>query len=107
MHLNYAEWRGELLLICNGIFSKLIKVLKLRSTKAEKTISVLEIFFSVYGFSTSIMTDNGSPFQSKMFRAFCEDRGITLIHSPQDILRAKGLLKRLFRKLRQHYLASA
>lgn len=53
-----------------------------RGSTANKTILKLKEIFAVYGLPVELVSDNGPPFNSSEFNAFCQANGIKLIKSP-------------------------
>lgn len=45
-------------------------------TTADDVIPVLKTIFSVHGFPSESVTDNGSPFDSVKFKTYCSNSSI-------------------------------
>ena len=46
------------------------------STSAKQTIEKLQLIFAIHGLPITLVSDNGSPFQSEEFKSFVEANGI-------------------------------
>lgn len=94
---------GDYLFVMVDYFSRYKEVKIMRNITAANTIRIMEEIFSRLGYPVSITADNGRQFTSEEFKAFCEERGITIFHSvpywPQqngEVERQnKDILKRL------------
>lgn len=53
-----------------------------RGSTANETILKLKEIFAVYGLPVELVSDNGPPFNSSEFNAFCQANGIKPIKSP-------------------------
>lgn len=57
-------------------------IYKMNSTNAEKTISVLDKTFSLFGFPKQLVYDNGPPFTSREIDTYMKSNGINHILTP-------------------------
>ncbi|XP_055701692.1 uncharacterized protein K02A2.6-like [Phlebotomus papatasi] len=94
IHLDFFHFSGKEFLILVDSFSKYIDVFYMSSTSAKAVSDKLENFFKIFGFPTTIVTDNGPPFGSNGFKKFCEERDIALLHSPAYHPQSNGLAER-------------
>jgi hypothetical protein len=101
VHLDFAEVDGIKFLVLKDSHSKWISVWKMGVTAADKVIDHLRAEFAVFGLPDTLVTDNGPPFQSAEFSAFCVRNGISLMHSPPYHPASNGLAEQavgLFKK---------
>ncbi|KAK6022923.1 integrase core domain protein [Ostertagia ostertagi] len=70
---------GEKWLIIVDAKSKWPEVIRMGLTTAEKTIEKLRMIFATHGLPEQVVSDNGPPFSSTMFKEFCKGRNIELI----------------------------
>lgn len=68
---------GEYGLVIEDDCTRYVSVKIARSTSAETTVIRLEETFTVLGIPRVFRSDNGPPFNSKAFRDFCMNFGIT------------------------------
>lgn len=66
----------------------------MKSTTASALIEKLEKNFMLFGYPTKIVTDNGPPFSSAMFKKYCDVNSIFLQHSPPYHPQSNGLAER-------------
>uniref|UniRef100_A0A1I8BLI1 RNA-directed DNA polymerase n=1 Tax=Meloidogyne hapla TaxID=6305 RepID=A0A1I8BLI1_MELHA len=64
------------------------------TTSAKDSIKNLEWAFSHYGFPKTIVSDNGSPFQSYEFKNYCKSKGINQVYSPPYHPQSNGQVER-------------
>jgi hypothetical protein len=69
------------ILTATDYFTKWIEAVPTRSTSHKVIISFLEDIIAMFGYPSKIFTDNTSPFRSEPLIKFCEQFGISLIHS--------------------------
>ena len=69
------------ILTATDYFTKWIEVVPTRSTSQKEIISLLEDIIARFGCPSKIVTDNASPFRSEPLIRFCDQFGISLIHS--------------------------
>ena len=67
-------------------YSKLLEVVKMKSTTSAMAIRVLRQMFSRHGLPEIIVSDNGPQFTSQDFKEFCDQNGIVhrtcAVHKP-------------------------
>ena len=77
LHLDYAgPFLGKMFLIVVDVHSKSIEAFPMSTSTSEVTIEKLRIGFSTHGLPEMVVTDNGSNFVSKEFKAFLKQNGI-------------------------------
>lgn len=83
VHIDFFDFQGKKFFLLVDVFSKLVHIewMNINST-AEKVISVLQNFFTVFGIPTQVVSDNGPPFGSKKLEDFFNDLGIKFTNSP-------------------------
>ena len=97
IHLDYApRFHGFALLVLVDSQSKWVEVglTKPNQTSSERTIAMLNTWFSRYGYPESIHCDNGTNFASGVFRDFCARIGAKLTFSPPYNPSTNGLAER-------------
>ena len=62
---------------------------------SEETISKLQKIFSRFGLLETLVSDNGTAFNSVKFSTFCQQNGINHIHTPPFHPQSKGQVERL------------
>ena len=70
------QFGGHLLLVGVDAFSKWPEVHIVSSTSAQQTIDKLRYIFACHGLPTTLVLDNGPPFQSAEFSHFVAANGI-------------------------------
>uniref|UniRef100_A0A1I8BIV1 Integrase catalytic domain-containing protein n=1 Tax=Meloidogyne hapla TaxID=6305 RepID=A0A1I8BIV1_MELHA len=75
-------------------YSKWPEVFTNTTTSAKDSIKNLEWAFSHYGFPKTIVSDNGSPFQSYEFKNYCKSKGINQVYSPPYHPQSNGQVER-------------
>ncbi len=63
-------------------------------TNAKETILKLKEIFSTFGLPRELVSDNGPPFSSIEFNAFCQANGIQFIRSPPYHPQSNGIAER-------------
>jgi transposase InsO family protein len=79
------------ILTATDYFTKWIEVVPTRSTSYKVIINFMEDIISRFDCPSRIVTDNASPFQSEPLVKFCEQFGISLIHSTPYYPQGNGL----------------
>jgi hypothetical protein len=79
------------ILTATDYFTKWIEVVPTRSTSYKAIINFLEDIIASFGCPSKIVTDNTSPFRSEPLVKFCEQFGISLIHSTPYYPHENGL----------------
>ena len=67
---------GHYLLVVIDCYSRFPKVEILKSTAAPKVIPKLDTIFARHGIPTTVISDNGPPFQSDEFSRYMKELGI-------------------------------
>lgn len=101
LHIDFAEWKEEHFLVCVDVYSKLIIVKSVRSAAADESMQLLDDIFQLYGFSATLVTDNGPLFQSERFLQFCMRRGIKLINSPPRHPASNGIAEKAVQTVKE------
>ena len=101
LHLDFAKKGGTMLLILVDSFSKWLEVWIMSVTTADKVIEKLRGVISVFGIPECLVTDNGPPFASVEFSAFCKENCINLMHSPPYHPPSNGLAERSVRTVKE------
>ena len=74
-------------------FTKWIEAKPIKSLEASTAVSFIRELIFRYGIPHSIITDNGSNFDSKEFKAFCASQGTRVDHAsvahPQSNVQAE------------------
>lgn len=108
VHMDFAEYKSEMFLVVVDAHSKWMDVALMRSTTAEKTISVLSWMFARNGFPREIVSDNGPQFIAEEFRAFLYQNGIkqtlTAPYHPASNGLAERAVQTLKNALKRHSL---
>jgi ribonuclease HI len=79
------------ILTATDYFTKWIEVVPTRSTSHKVIISFLEDIIARFGCPSKIVTENASSFRSEPLIKFCEQFGISLIHSTPYYPQGNGL----------------
>jgi len=72
-------------------FTKWIKSIPTRSASHKVIISFLEDIIAIFGYPSIIINDNATYFKSETLIKFCEQFGISLIHSTPYYPQGNGL----------------
>lgn len=94
IHLDFFYLKGTHFLILIDAYSKFVEIAIMRNTVANSLIEKLNKFFDVFGLPTKIVSDNGPPFNSSVFRKYCESNGIIFQNSPPYHAQSNGLAER-------------
>ena len=76
VHVGHAQFGGHLLLVAVYAFSKWPEVHIVSSTSTQQTIDKLLYIFACHSLPTTLVSDNGPPFQSAEFFHFVTTNGI-------------------------------
>uniref|UniRef100_A0A1B0GGX2 RNA-directed DNA polymerase n=1 Tax=Lutzomyia longipalpis TaxID=7200 RepID=A0A1B0GGX2_LUTLO len=82
IHIDFFFWNSMIFLIIVDDFSKFIDVKYLKKSDVWSTIEALQSNFAIFGLPKKLVSDNGSPFQSKEFAQFCSANRILHVTSP-------------------------
>ena len=86
---------------CVDAHSKWPEVYIMNSTTTTKTLEVLRQFFSAYGLTEQLVTDNGPQFTSEEFLAFVKCNGIKHVRTTPYHPSSNGLAERFVLSLKQ------
>jgi transposase InsO family protein len=81
------------ILTATDYFTKWIEAVPTKSTSHKVIINFLEDIIARFGCPSKIVTDNASPFRSEPLVKFCEQFGISLIHSTPYYPQGNGLVE--------------
>ncbi|XP_046391560.1 uncharacterized protein K02A2.6-like [Ischnura elegans] len=70
-------------------------------TDARKVCENLSTLFSTFGYPSQIVSDNGPPFNSKLFVDFCSHRGIEVLKSPAYHPQSNGIAERAVQTIKR------
>lgn len=103
--IDLFHFKDKVYLITTCYFSSFFEIDQLHKTTAQPVITKLKQQFARYGIPTTIISDNGPPFSSQEFTAFCRDWQISLKTISPHHSRSNGkvesavkIAKRLLRK---------
>ncbi|CAH0713889.1 unnamed protein product, partial [Brenthis ino] len=71
LHADFADCDGKRFLIIIDAYSKWIEVIQMNRTDAVSTIEAFRSIFARFGLPSQLVTDNGPPFSSQMFKEYC------------------------------------
>ena len=77
----YSKQSLQYFILCDA-YSKWLHISYMPSTNASHVIDVLLSIFASFGLPKIIVSDNGPPFDSNEYAAFCTKYNIQLLHSP-------------------------
>lgn len=95
-----GECSGKILSITD-YYSRYLVCLTLPSENAEKTIEALDELFHRLGRPRVIKADNGPPFQSIEFKAYCCERDIKIVHSTPYYPQQNGMAERSMQTIKK------
>ncbi|KAK3920898.1 hypothetical protein KUF71_010135 [Frankliniella fusca] len=94
VHIDFYAFKGLTFLLFADSFSKWLHIQRMEHTRAIDVITVLSTIFSIWGDPSSLVSDNGPPFDSVEFVDFLTSRDIVLIHSPAYHPESNGYAER-------------
>lgn len=104
VHIDYAgPYEGQNFLILVDAFSKWPEVIPMKSTTASHTVSKLQELFSRFGMPETIVSDNGTQFNSSYFNNFCTQNGIIHINTPVYHASSNGQAERFVDTFKRAY----
>jgi len=106
VHVDHAHFGGRLLLVAVDAYSKWPEVHIVSSTSAQQTIDKLRYNFACYGLPATLISDNGSPFQSTEFQKFVIANGIVRRRVPPYHPSTNGLAENMVKSVK-HSLSKA
>ena len=101
IHVDHAKFGKYLLLVTIDAYSKWPEVHIVSSTSAQTTIDKLRMIFATHGLPMTLVSDNGSPFQSKEFHDFISANGIMHRHVPPYHPSSNGLAENMVKTVKQ------
>lgn len=94
VHLDFFYLNGTTFLIVIDAYSKFVEIAIMKSTVVNAFIDKLSKFFATFGLPSKIVSDNGPPFNSNVFKKYCESNGIVCQNSPPYHAQSNGLAER-------------
>ena len=94
IHIDHAEFEGQLILVIVDSHSKFIDAHIVLSTSSSQTIRKLRQTFATHGHPHVIMSDNGTSFTSAEFQNYCTGSNIKLVHSSPFHPASNGLAEK-------------
>lgn len=94
VHLDFFFSNGKTFLILVDAYSKFVEIAIMKTTVVNSLIKELQNVFDLFGFPTKLVSDNGPPFNSAVFRKYCETHGIVFLNSPPYHPQSNGLAER-------------
>ena len=91
VHIDFCNFQGKTLFVLIDSFTKFISVKVMNGTATDRVVDVLEDIFNFYGYPTTLVSDNGPPFNSHRFTEYCEEAGIRVLFSPPYHPESNGL----------------
>ena len=105
---DWCDFNGRTLLVVSDYFSGFIEVSRLRAVTTQAVVRELKTIFARFGVPETLVTDNGSQFASREFKAFVESWSFNHITTspryPQSNGKAENAVKtvkRLFEKCKE------
>ena len=99
--MDHAQFGRYLLLVAIDAYSKWPEVHIVPSTSAQATIDKLRIIFTIHGLPMTLVSDNGSPFQSTEFCKFMTANGIVHCYVPPYHPSSNGLAENMVKAVKQ------
>ncbi|XP_037828511.1 uncharacterized protein K02A2.6-like [Lucilia sericata] len=101
------EFRKKMYILIVDYYSKYIEIESLNSGyNSSQVISKLKSIFSRHGIPHILVTDNGPPYNSNNFKAFCDGWGIDHKTSSPYLPRSNGLAERSIQTIKKLMLKS-
>ncbi len=95
LHVDFAgPFQGQMYFILVDAHSKWPEVIKMSTTTASATVTVLRSIFARFGVPTQLVSDNGPQFIADEFKDFLRNNGIKHITSAPYHPRTNGLAER-------------
>ena len=101
IHVDHAQWEKWLLFVAVDALSKWPEVFIVNSTSASQTIDKLRTVFATHGLSVTLVSDNGPPFSSSVFKEFMDYNGIVHRRVPPYHPSSNGLAENMVKSLKQ------
>ena len=106
VHVDHDHFGGRLLLVAVDAYSKWPEVHIVSSTSAQQTIDKLHQIFACHGLPATLVSNNGSPFQSTEFQQFVAANGILHRKVPPYHPSSNGLAENMVKTVK-HALSKA
>ena len=106
VHVDQPQYKDRLLLVAIDAYSKWPEVHVISSTSAQQTVDKLRNIFACHGLPTTLVSDNGSPFQSAEFHKFMAANGILHRRVPPYRPASNGLAENMVKTV-EHALSKA
>lgn len=103
IHLDFFYSQQKCFLIIFDSYSKWIDIKIMTKTDAMSVIFILQDVFSMCGLPQEIVTDNGPPFRSHLFKKFCLVNGISLPEPPSLHPQSNGAAERSVRTAKEAF----
>ena len=100
VHIDHAHFGGRLLLVAVDAYSRWPEVHIVSSTSAQQTIDKLRHIFACHGLPVTLVSDNGSPFQSTEFQQFVAANGIVHRRVPPYHPSSNGLAENMVKTVK-------
>ena len=100
VHVNHAQFGGRLLFVVMDAYSKWLEVHIVSSTTTQQTIDKLRQIFAYHGLPATLVSDNGSPFQSTEFQQFVTANGILHRRVPPYHPSSNGLAENMVKTVK-------
>lgn len=94
------------ILVIKDYYSRYLITRLVSSENSKECTAALDSVFNVFGRPTFIKSDNGPPFKSASFEAWCEDNGVKLIHSTPLSPRQNGMVERAMQGIKKALTAA-
>ena len=105
LHLDYAgPIRGKFFLVIVDAHSKWPEIFAVNNSTASTTVSKLREIIARFGCPVSVVTDNGTQFDSELFAKFCRELGIEHIKTPPFHPQSNGQAERFVDTLKRALL---
>lgn len=99
--MDHAKFGNHTLLVTIDAYSKWPEVHIVPSTSAQPTIDKLRTIFATHGLPMTLVSDNGSPFQSTEFHNFMTSNAIVHCHVPPYHPSSNGLAENMVKTVKQ------
>lgn len=94
VHVDLFEFQKSMYLVFVDSYSKFINIDLVQQYNAFNVIEKLRILFAAYGLPKMLVSDNGPPFNSYIFKMFFKANGIEVLNSPPYHPESNGLAER-------------
>ena len=105
IYVDHVQWEKWLLFVVVDALSKWPEVFVINSTSVSQTIDKLRTVFATHGLPATLVSDNGPPFSSSVFKEFMDHNGIVhqrvFPYHPYSNGLAENMVKSLKQALRK------